>query len=166
MSKENLYSQKAIEKIKDIAEDVDFCMLATNLSVQPISAVPMSTKKVDENGTIWFLSNKNSDHNADIVKDENTQLLYSGGSDMKFLSVYGTAEIIYDRTTIKELYTSTDNAWFEDENDPAITVIKFSPKEAAYWSNDENKVVSLFKMAKAAVTGDKVDLGTSGKIKV
>ena len=166
MSQENLYSQKAIEKIKDIATDVDFCMLATNLSVQPISAVPMSTKKVDDMGNIWFLSNKNSDHNSDIVKDENTQLLYSGGSDMKFLSVYGYAEIIYDREIIKELYSSTDNAWFEGEEDPNITAIKFSPKEAAYWSNDENKVLSLFKMAKAAVTGEKVDMGTSGKIKV
>lgn len=166
MSEENLYSQKAIEKIKDIATDVDFCMLATNLSVQPISAVPMSTKKVDAQGNIWFLSHKNSDHNAHIIKDENTQLLYSGGGDMKFLSVYGYAEIVHDRSTIRELYSSTDNAWFEGEDDPTITAIKFQPKEAAYWSNDDNKIVSLFKMAKAAVTGDKVDMGTSGKIKV
>jgi len=166
MSEENLYSQKAIEKIKDIATDVDFCMLATNLTVQPISAVPMSTKKVDSQGNIWFLSNKNSDHNAAIIKDENTQLLYSGGSDMKFLSVYGYAEIIHDRAIIKELYSSTDNAWFEGEEDPNITAIKFYPKEAAYWSNDDNKVVSLFKMAKAAITGDKVDMGISGQIKV
>ncbi len=166
MSQENLYSQKAIDKIKEIANDVDFCMMATNLSVQPISAIPMSTKKVDESGNIWFLSNKNSDHNADIIKDDSTQLLYSGGSDMKFLSVYGFAEIVYDRSIIKDLYSSTDNAWFEGEDDPNITAIKFSPKEAAYWSNDENKVVSLFKMAKAAITGDKVDMGTSGKIKV
>jgi general stress protein 26 len=166
MSKKNLYSQAAIDKIKDIAKDVDFCMLATNLTVQPISAVPMSTKKVDDNGVIWFLSYKNSDHNADIIKDENTQLLYSGGSDMKFLSVYGTAEILYDKKIIEELYSSTDNAWFESKDDPNITIIKFSPTEAAYWSNDENKVVTLFKLAKAAVTGDKVDIGTSGKIKV
>lgn len=166
MSQENLYSREAIEKIKDIATDVDFCMLATHLTAQPISAVPMSTKKVDDHGNIWFLSNKDSDHNADIVQDENTQLLYSGGSDMKFLSVYGTAEILYDRDIIKELFSSTDNAWFEGENDPNITVIKFQPKEAAYWSNDENKVVSLFKMAKAAITGDKVEMGTSGKLKV
>lgn len=166
MSQENLYSQKAIEKIKDIATDVDFCMLATNLTVQPISAVPMSTKKVDNQGNIWFLSNKDSDHNADIVKDENTQLLYSGTSDMKFLSVYGFAEIIHDRTIITELYSSTDNAWFDGKEDPNITVIKFTPKQAAYWSNDDNKVVSLFKLAKAAITGEKADMGTSGKIKV
>ena len=166
MSQENLYSQKAIEKIKDIATDVDFCMMATNLSVQPISAVPMSTKKVDAQGNIWILSNKNSDHNADIIKDDTVQLLYSGGSDMKFLSVYGYAEIVYDRDIIKDLYSSTDNAWFEGEEDPNITAIRFTPKEAAYWNNDNNKVVSLFKMAKAAVTGEKTDMGTSGKMKV
>ncbi|MAZ72353.1 MAG: general stress protein [Flavobacteriaceae bacterium] len=166
MSQENLYSQKAIEKIRDIAIDVDICMMATNLSVQPISAIPMSTKKVDEQGAIWFLSNKNSDHNADIIKDDSTQLLYSGGSDMKFLSVYGYAEIVHDREVIKELFSSTDEAWFNGEEDPNITAIKFTPKEAAYWSNDDNKIVSLFKLAKAAVSGEKVDMGTSGKIKV
>ena len=166
MSQENLYSQEAIEKIKEIATDVDFCMMATNLTAQPISAVPMSTKKVDDAGAIWFLSNKDSDHNADIIKDENTQLLYSGTSSMKFLSVYGTAEITYGRETIKELYSSADNAWFEGEDDPNITAIKFTPTEAAYWSNDENKIVTLFKLARAAVTGEKQDIGISGKIKV
>jgi len=166
MSQENLYSQEAIEKIKEIETDVDFCMMATNLTAQPISAVPMSTKKVDDAGAIWFLSNKDSDHNADIIKDENTQLLYSGTSSMKFLSVYGTAEITYDRETIKELYSSADNAWFEGEDDPNITAIKFTPTEAAYWSNDENKIVTLFKLARAAVTGEKQDIGISGKIKV
>ena len=166
MNEENLYSQAAIKKIEEIANDVDFCMLATNLTVQPISAVPMSTKKVDGLGNIWFLSNKNSDHNADIVKDDNTQLLYSGSSDMQFLSVYGSAEIVYDKKIIKELYSSADNAWFDGEEDPNITAIKFSPKQAAYWSNADTKVVSLFKLAKAAVTGDKVAMGTSGKLKV
>ncbi|RDK83857.1 pyridoxamine 5'-phosphate oxidase family protein [Marinirhabdus gelatinilytica] len=166
MSKENLYSQEAIDKIKEIATDVDFCMMATNLSVQPISAIPMSTKKVDDTGTIWFLSNKDSDHNTAIVKDENTQLLYSGTSSMKFLSVYGFSEIIYDRDIIKELYSSADNAWFDGEDDPNITAIKFTPQEAAYWSNDGNKLVTLFKLARAAVTGNDQEIGTSGKMHV
>ncbi|MDX1462520.1 MAG: pyridoxamine 5'-phosphate oxidase family protein [Marinirhabdus sp.] len=166
MSKENLYSKEAIEKIKEIATDVDFCMMATNLSNQPIDAIPMSTKKVDDAGAIWFLSNKNSEHNANIVKDENTQLFYGGTDSMKFLSVYGISEIVYDRAVIKELYSSTDNIWFEGEDDPNITAIKFSPSQAAYWSNEDNKLVSLFKFAKGAITGEKQDIGTSGTLNV
>lgn len=166
MSQENLYSQKAIEKITDIATDVDFCMFATNLSIQPISAVPMSTKKVDERGNIWFLSTKDSEHNANIVQDDNTQLLYSGTSSMKFLSVYGYSEIVYDREIIKDLYSNADNAWFDGDEDPNITAIKFVPQEAAYWSNDDNKLITLFKLARAAVTGENQDIGSSGQMKV
>ena len=166
MSTTNLYDENAKKKIKGIAEDVDFCMMATNLTVQPLSVIPMSTKEVDSDGAIWFLSNKDSDHNADIISDPTTQLLYSGTSEMKFLSVYGTSEIIHDRDTIAKLYSSADNAWFDGKDDPNITAIKFKPSEAAYWSNDGNKLVTLFKLAKAAVTGENQDIGTSGKLSV
>lgn len=163
MSTENLYNQEAKEKIKNIAESVDFCMMATNLKEQPLQVIPMSTKKVDEDGNIWFLSGSDSDHNAHILQDATTQLLYSGGSSMKFLSVYGAANIITDTSVIKELYGSTDNAWFDGPNDPNCTAIKFIPIEAAYWDTKGNKLVTLFKMAKGAITGEQQDLGVSGK---
>ena len=166
MSTENLRNKEAIKKIKDIATDVDFTMMVTNLGTQPLSAIPMSTKKVDEEGNIWFLSNKNSDHNQDILKDSACQLLYSGGSDMKFLSVYGNAEILLNKNVIDELFSKTDNAWFDGKEDPNITVIKFMPSEAVYWDAGSNKLVSLFKMAKGAITGEKQDLGKTGKLKV
>lgn len=167
MSTENLYNDEAIKKIKDIATDVDFAMLATDLSSPaPLNAIPMSTKKVDDHGNIWFLSNKNSDHNKDLEKDASCQLLYSGGSDMKFLSVYGNAVITTDRAVIDELYSSTDSAWFDGKDDPNITAIKFQPSQAAYWDRGSSKLVSLFKMAKGAITGENQNIGTSGKLNV
>lgn len=48
----NLYDKEAISKVKEMAEPIDFTMMATNLSQQPIHAIPMSTKKVDDNGFI------------------------------------------------------------------------------------------------------------------
>lgn len=166
MSTENLNNEEAIKKIKDIAEDVDFTMMVTNLGSQPLSAIPMSTKKVDDAGSIWFLSNKNSDHNKDLEKDSACQLLYSGGNDMKFLSVYGKAHITVDKNVIDELYSRADTIWFEGKDDPNITVIKFVPSEAVYWDSGTNKLVSLFKMAKGAITGNKQDIGKTGHIDV
>ncbi|MFC7356517.1 pyridoxamine 5'-phosphate oxidase family protein [Jejudonia soesokkakensis] len=166
MSTQNLYNSEAIKKVKDIATDVDFTMMATNLKKQPLSVVPMSTKKVDDLGNIWFLSGADSDHNADIQKDSNVQLMYSGGSDMKFLSIYGTAEITKDKAMIEELYGKTDNIWFDGKDDPNVSVIKFIPSEAAYWDSGSNKLVNLFKMAKGAITGEKQDIGTTGKLKL
>ena len=69
MSTKNLYSTEAKEKIKKMAESIDYAMMATDLKSQPFHAVPMSTKEVDDDGNIWFLSNKNSTHNQHIEKE-------------------------------------------------------------------------------------------------
>lgn len=163
MSKENLSQLEAKQKFREMVDKIKIAMFATNLTKKPISVAPMYTKRVDESGNLWFLSSVNSDHNENILRDADCQLLFSdGGSD--FLSVYGSSEIINDRDTVKSLYKKVDNAYFDGDDDPQIRAIKFSPQEAAYWSADGNKLVTLFKMGVAAVTGKGQDLGTAGKM--
>ncbi|MEH6407165.1 MAG: pyridoxamine 5'-phosphate oxidase family protein [Leeuwenhoekiella sp.] len=166
MSTKNLYNKEAQKKIKDLAEDIDFVMMATNLGKKPVSAIPMSTKKVDEDGNIWFLSGKNSDHNKDIEMDSNIQLLYSDPSSMRFLSVYSEAQIVTDKSVLKELYGKTDDNWFDGVDDPNLTALKCMPKESFYWDTKNNKLVTLFKMGVGAVTGNQPDISEQGKIKV
>lgn len=163
MSKENLTDVEAKKKFREMVEDIEIAMFATNLTKKPMSVAPMYTKRVDESGNLWFLSGANSDHNHNILQDPDCQLLFSGGRS-DFLSVFGSSEIIDDRDTIESLYSKADNAYFDGAEDPEIRAIKFSPKEAAYWSADGGKLVSLFKMGFAAVTGMDQDLGKSGKM--
>lgn len=163
MSKENLSQVEAKQKFREMVDEIKIAMFATNLTEKPLSVAPMYTKRVDEAGNLWFLSSVNSDHNENILRDSDCQLLFSDGSS-DFLSVYGSSEIINDRDTIKSLYKKMDNAYFEGDEDPQIRAIKFAPREAAYWSSDGGKLVSLFKMGVAAVTGKDQDLGTTGKM--
>ncbi|WP_010228979.1 pyridoxamine 5'-phosphate oxidase family protein [Gillisia marina] len=164
MSTENLDKKESLKKLRELVNDIDFCMMLTDLNSQPISAIPMSTKKVDESGNIWFLSGKDSEHNSNIAKDSKTQLLYSDKSDMEFISIYGSATIHTDKDTIHELYSKSDDAWFDDKNDPNITAIKFAPSEAYYWDTKQNKYIALLKMGIATITGDKADVGEKGKL--
>lgn len=163
MSKENLSEVDAKKKFREMVDEIKITMFATNLSKKPIDVAPMYTKRVDESGNLWFLTSKNSDHNHNLLQDADCQLFYSSGSS-DFLSVYGSAEIINDRDTIESLYKKMDNAYFDGPDDPQIRAIKFSPEEAAYWNADGNKLVTLFKMGVAVVTGKDQDLGTSGKM--
>ncbi len=39
-----------------MAESINFNIMATDLKIIPIHAIPMSTKKVEDKGNIWFLS--------------------------------------------------------------------------------------------------------------
>lgn len=164
MSIENLTSHKALEKMRELVDDIKFAMMLTNLQKQPISAVPMTSKKVDEAGNIWFLSGLNSEHNANIVINPQIQLLYSEPSDMEFISIYGQATIVTEREILKDLYSKTDDSWFNGVDDPNLTAIKVSPKEAYYWDPKENKYISLFKMGLSAITGKKSDVGEKGRL--
>lgn len=164
MSTDNLASTDALEKMTTMVEDIDFAMLLTDLKSQPIHAVPMSTKKVDKQGNIWFLSSLNSDHNTNIVKSPEVQLLYSDISDMEFISIYGRATIVADQSILKDLYSKSDDAWFDGQDDPNLSAIKVVPEEAYYWDNKHNKYISLFKMGVAALTGKKADVGEKGRL--
>ncbi|MDN3722953.1 pyridoxamine 5'-phosphate oxidase family protein [Aequorivita sp. SDUM287046] len=166
MSTKNLSNEEARKKIKDLAESIDYTMMATDLNNQPFHVVPMSTKEVDEAGNIWFLSNKNSEHNQNIERENKTQLIYADKGNFEFLTVYGRATISTDRNRIKELYGSGDDAWFEGVDDPNITAIKIQPDEAHYWDTKHGKVLSLLKMAQGAITGNEPDLGEHGNLKV
>jgi general stress protein 26 len=119
---------------------------------------------IDEEGNIWFLSGLNSEHNSNIVKNPQVQLLYSDPSGMEFISIYGMASVITDNAKLKNLYTNVDDAWFEGEDDPNLTALKITPKEAYYWDTKQNKYVSLFKMGLAAASGNKADVGEKGKL--
>lgn len=166
MSKENLYSKEAKDKIRELAESIDFTMFATALDSQPFHIVPMSTKEVDEEGNIWFLSNKTSTHNQNIQRDSRAHLVYSNKGSMEFLSVYGRASIHTDRAKIKDLYGSADDAWFDGEDDPLITAIKIEPDYAHYWDTKNGKILSSIKMLGGAITGNQPDLGKEGELNV
>jgi general stress protein 26 len=163
----NLSNIEAIKKIQEIASDADICLFATNLTNLPLSARPMSTQKVDDDGNIWFLSSKSSSQNEDINQDGRVQLFYSDKKSSEYLSVYGDATILFDRKIAEELWSPIVKAWFtEGVDDPDLSIIKVTPSDAYYWDTKHNKAVSLMKIIAGAVTGKTMDDGVKGKINV
>ncbi len=165
----NLFSDEAVEKLKELAtKDSGTCMFVTALDKRPQAARPMATQDVDAEGNIWFLSAKNSDKNIDIAADNKVQLFYANNSSYEYLSVYGEAETVFDKLLIEKYWTSMAKAWFpQGKDDPNISLIKVKPLDAYYWDTKSNKLVSLIKIAVAAVSGHKNDDGgIEGKIDV
>jgi general stress protein 26 len=163
----DLINKEAIEKIKELANNIKICMFCTDLSHEPFSTRPMALREVDEEGNLWFISSASSHKNYEIKDDENVQLVFSDPSDSHFLSIYGTAAIYRDPDKIKALWTPIANAWFEEgKNDPDLTVLKVDPAEAYYWDTPNGKMVTLLKLATAAITGKKMDTGEKGKLDV
>lgn len=164
---ENLNSQQALKKLKELAESTRFCMFCTDLENAPINTRPMSLQEVDEEGNLWFISSEESNKNFEIKDDNRTQLIFSNPKDMEFLSVYGTAHIYRDRKTIDEKWSSLANAWFDGKDDPNVSIIRVAPLEGYYWDSTGGKMVNFLKYAAAAITGKKhADGSIEGSLKI
>ena len=154
MKTENLTSKEAIDKMTKLVRDIKIAFLLTDLKKQPINAVPMITKKVDEHGNIWFLSLLDSEHNSNIAKDPQVQLLYSHPSNMEYLSVSGNASIVSDKKIIENFHSDEDDTWFRDANESKYSAIKIVPNVAYFWDSSGNELSKLFESGLANPTGE------------
>jgi len=163
----NLSDNEGIEKLKELVDDIKTCLFCTNITDIPFKARPMATLDVDDEGNLWFFSNKASDKNDEIKNNDSVQLVYAKNSSSEFLVVNGKAELVYSKEKIDELWTSMAKAWFpEGKDDPNISVIKIVPQDAHYWDTINGKVITLFKIATAVITGNPSNIGVEGKISV
>jgi len=150
----DLYSEEAIAKIKEMAQDIKVCMFCTELSVRPIPTRPMTIQDIDDAGNLWFISSASSNKNFEIKHDDDVQLIFAKNSDSHFLSIFGNAVIYKDQAHIDDVWSPVAKAWFEQgKEDPAVTVIKVSPSEAYYWDTKDGKMISMLKIAASAITG-------------
>lgn len=166
MSTENLHDKKAINKLKEMVDNIDIGMLCSNISSgDHVHAVPMSRQEVDDDGNIWFLFSVESETHQNLQKNNKLSLLYADIKDYNFLSINGTAEISRDQARIEKYWNKMIEAWFEKgKEDPRIRVLKVTPSEAHYWDNKTNKLVTFFKIAVSAVSGQKMDTGRQGDL--
>ena len=162
----NLIRTEANAKIKEIVEAADICLFTTDLTNLPLNTRPMSTQKVDDDGTLWFFSDKDSTKNDHIESDERVQLFYSNKMSSEYLSLYGTATVIKDDNKARELWSTHVKIWFDSPEDPNLTIIKVLPEDGYYWDTKDGKLVSLFKMGVGMITGKELDGGVEGKIKL
>ena len=162
---QNLSGAKALDKIIELAKGKT-SMLCTFDRDQMVTR-PMHTQGIDEDGTIWFFSEKDSPKNQMIETDSRVNLIYANNSSYEYLSIEGTASIEHDQEKIDELWKDFAKVWFtEGKTDPSLTLIKVTPDNGHYWDTKSNKVISLMKIAVGALTGKTMDNGLEGELKV
>jgi general stress protein 26 len=165
---QDLLKTQAREKIKELGDKAKNCFFCTKIGTgSSFSTRPMSMQKIDEDGTMWFLSASDSHKNQHISEDPYVQLLFKGSDYSDFLSLYGEAMISTDKSKIKELWEPILKTWFtEGEADPRITVIRFEPIEGYYWDTKHAQVVAFAKQLIGAAIGKTLDDSIEGNLKV
>jgi general stress protein 26 len=162
----NLISRDAIAKIKHIASG-EVAMLCTFTNDRAMEARPMATQGIGDDGTLWYFSVKGSTVNEQILANPAVQMIYMVPGKSEYLSLEGTGSISHDQAKISELWNAMAKAWFpRGKEDPDLTLITVTLTGGHYWDTKNGKMVSLAKIAIAAMTGKPMDGGVEGSLKL
>ncbi len=146
--------QTEFEALKEKIKDIKFANLTTLELDGDLHTRPMSTHGVDADGTLWFLTYRNSNKVREVQANNRVSLSYSDHNADTYVAASGTAQVVDDRQKIHELWNDGLKAWFPDgPDDPNITLLRVKPHQAEYWDRPGGKMMTLFEMAKAALTG-------------
>jgi general stress protein 26 len=167
-NKENLNSEEAIQKIKELVDNAKSCFFCTTpIANESTGARPMNVRKVDDQGNLWFLSASDSHTIQELSQDPSVKLYFQGSAHSDFLQLNGTATISKDKEKIKELWSAFIKTWFtEGVDDPRITVIKVTPNEGYYWDTKHGNAVAGIKIMIGSIVGKTLDDSIEGKINV
>jgi len=163
---EDLQSEQAIEKIKDIVDKAKTCFFCTSVT-SGSSTRPMSVQQVDDEGNIWFLSADDSHKNLELTQDPTVKLYFQGSPHSDFLHLEGIATISKDKAKIIELWEFVIGTLFtQGVDDPRITVIKVKPTLGYYWDTKHGNAVAGIKMLIGAALHKTMDDSIEGKIEI
>ena len=146
----------------ELMKKIGFAMLVTH-DGDKLRARPMSAYLERDNNAIYFLTDARRHKDEEIARNPGINLSFANASDQKYVSVTGTAVVSNDRAKIKQLFATPAKAWWESADDPNIRVLEITPDDAEFWDSP-GSVISYVKMAAAAVSGTRPDLGDNRKV--
>jgi general stress protein 26 len=150
------------DRVWALMEKISICMLSTRDGEQ-IRSRPMGAYVRRQENAVYFLTDVRRHKDDEIQKFPNVCLAFADASGQKYVSMTGRAAVSNDRGKIRELFSTPAKAWWDSADDPNIRVLKVTPNDAEYWDSP-GTVVSYIKMAAAAATGTRPDIGDNRKV--
>lgn len=156
-------SKESLKQFKDYIDDINVCMFTTHTANEELYARPMATADVDEDGNLYFFSDIDTDKHDEIQQNRKVNLSYVDKDENAYLSVSGFAVPSNNQEKMKELWNPIYKAWYPKGLDtPGMELIVVRPETVNYWDGSSSRMVQLFKIAQAVVTGDEYDDGDHG----
>jgi general stress protein 26 len=150
------------DRVWELMKKITFCMLASWDGQRP-HARPMSAYVRRAENAVYFLTDIRRQKDDEIAQYPEVCLAFADTGGQKYVSVSGRGAVTNDRAKIKELWGMEARAWWDSPDDLNIRLLKVAPGEAEYWDSP-GTVVSYIKMAAAAVTGSRPDIGKNRKV--
>lgn len=157
-------ADNGIDHVWDLMEKIGFCMLVTHEG-EDLRSRPMAAYLDRDANRIFFLTDVASHKDQEIAANPRVNLAFADNSGMDYVSLSGTATISNDRQKVKELWATPAKAWWDSPDDPSIRVLTITPQDAHYWDSP-GKAVAYFKMAVAAVSNSRPDMGENKTVRL
>ena len=164
--KDNL---EARTQLWELIKDTRFAMFTTRHHNGHLHSRPMTTQnqRVDEDDCLWFFMSRKGEPVEDLQADQTVNVAYANPDNDSYVSVSGTARLVEDLARKQQLWNKAAEAYFSRPDDPDLALVQVRITHANFWDVKESKLVQLYELAKAAVTGKRpADLGEQAVVRM
>lgn len=148
----------AKRQLFDEIEGATVGMLGVEGSAQHVQ--PMAPHVDRATGQIWFYTKRDSDLVAAVGQGKRAHLIIMSTDGDYQASCRGTLVQDYDLEARDQFWSSLVAAWFEDgKDDPNLTMLRFTPHDAAVWASSGNALTFGWEIVKANLTSAMPDTG-------
>jgi general stress protein 26 len=162
-----MFQDSHVAELAAKIKPVRVAMFTTCDSHGHLTAHPMTSQSLDADGALWFYTSTATDLWENIAHHPEVNVSFTEPADSLYVSVSGRAERVVERSRIEGMWNPMVEAWFPlGPQDPHVVLVKVVPHLAEYWDSADSKMVDMFDMAKAMLTGTppKVEPGDHGRI--
>jgi general stress protein 26 len=154
-----------ISKVTDIINDSHIGMFTTINEEGALVSRPLAVQDVKDDGDMWFFTGEGTSQVAHIGADPRVNVSF--GKNTEWVSVAGTAEVVRDRATIREMWNQTVEAWFPDGPDtPEVVLLRVNSDSAEYWTSPGGTAATVLQWVKSKVTHSRMSVGESGTVEL
>lgn len=154
-----------ISKVTDIINDSRIGMFTTINEKGALVSRPLAVQDVKDDGDMWFFTGEGTSQVAHIGADPRVNVSFGKGTE--WVSVAGTAEVVRDRSKIRELWNQAVEAWFPDGPDtPEVVLLRVDSDSAEYWASPGGTAATVLQWVKSKVTHSRISVGESGTVEL
>ena len=158
-----MLTKQESDKLWELIEPARTAMLTT-WNGDMLAARPMAHANEEFAGTLYYFTDLTSEKIDEIKRYPSVNLSYVDGTDV-YVSLSGNAGTTRDPELIEKLWNPYVAAWFPKGKDtPDLGLLTVIPTKGEYWDSEESKMIELFKIAKANITGNEPEFVTNEKI--
>jgi general stress protein 26 len=150
------------ESLWELIKDIRFPMFVHRHLGGMLHGHPMTmqNRSLQPGEPLCFFVSRKTELGQRLKVDGGVCVAFADPEKDIYVSVSGHAAVNDDARRKKELFNPMAKAWFPGgADDPDLELVEVEIEHAEYWDAKESKMTQLLKMAAAAVSGNKPEMG-------